>query len=340
MGASPDRLSRRHQLLHLKREKTFHAEQISLEQSSRSRSARRVRLRLRQMQPIVLETPRWSCPQSFLEDLALELAIAEPTILCRTVSFRAMKGRPRNEVWRLVLSAMAQLSAARWTETQVPYVASTVGFRRTAIELLLKAQDENQGQVALLAHGAEWVPREVIQALSDAWGLYEQKVPTGRKATLLLAGASGARHLRIADAPQLSLEDFGPLEATQAFYSQFRETPPDQLDSAVHFSGGIPAVIDAMSAGMRRLGGVPHSNSGLLRCLGELQHEIRGAVDIASSDPALAGRIEALCEEALPYHPETDDRLCLAGLVHRLRRPGGDQTGLRAPLLGALLSGG
>ena len=54
----------------------FDETQHFIEEAIRSRAARQIRLFVRRMHPVTVRTPRWSEPASFLEDLALDLAVA------------------------------------------------------------------------------------------------------------------------------------------------------------------------------------------------------------------------------------------------------------------------
>ena len=65
------RLDRRLILLRAKRGATFDPDQYWLEQARRAQIARRLRSRVRRMQPVILLTPRWSSPRRFLDDVAL-----------------------------------------------------------------------------------------------------------------------------------------------------------------------------------------------------------------------------------------------------------------------------
>ncbi|MCB9797530.1 MAG: hypothetical protein H6741_32980 [Alphaproteobacteria bacterium] len=75
-----------------------------------------------------------------------------------------------------------------------------------------------------------------------------------------------------------------------------------------------------------------------MRSIGGLADEIRGAVNIVSSSPALADRLEALRNgEPVVEVPELDKPLTMAGLLKRVRTPGEELVMLRAPAIRAVL---
>ncbi len=63
-----------------RRDAAFCPDASSGELEQRDKSARRLRTRLRKMEPTVLLTPRWSQARDFMESLSLELAVEEPAL--------------------------------------------------------------------------------------------------------------------------------------------------------------------------------------------------------------------------------------------------------------------
>ena len=70
-----DRVARRMELFKLRRDSAFDPEHVHVEGALRGRTARKVRNQLRRLEPVALLTPRWTSPQAFLEDIALDLAL-------------------------------------------------------------------------------------------------------------------------------------------------------------------------------------------------------------------------------------------------------------------------
>lgn len=331
------RLSRRLEILRQTQlEARFDPDQHFIEAALRGRTARKVRTHLRRMEPLVLLTPRWSRPQGFLEDIALDLAVGEPAVGCRTVSFRPLKGRSTAEAWNFMLGVFQQML---WKQPGLPMmVAGRRGFHTAAMDLLKRTQDECPDRVALLAHGAENLPIDALEDLSEIWARFADMTPTDRRATILVAGSIDAS-VHLAEAGRLQLQDYGEAEAAAAIIGRSGPAPRANLESAARFSGGIPAVVEALGRGSRDHGGVPRSRAGLVRALGPLAEEIRFAIDIANADSMLSDRLEQLLSgEPLLEVPEVDKPLMMAGLLRRVRMPGEDRVLLRAPAIGAIVT--
>lgn len=314
---------------------SFNPEQHTLEAAVRGRTARKVRAHLRRMDPVVLTTPRWSEPQGFLEDLALDLAVGEPAIGCRTVSFRPLKGRPAPEAWFFMLQIFAQLGADGSREVRPPLVVDRRGFRTMVRTLLCQAQDRGAVErVALLGHSAEHLPVEVLEDVAECWAEFARQTPEDRACTLLLSGTVDTPNLGLSGSVGVELSDFGEAEAAATLIGQTGPVGRRELEGAARFSGGIPAVVQALGQGARAQGALPVGNTALLRCMGPLAEEIRGALTIASGHPDLAERLEQLTRgEPLVEVPEVDRPLQLAGLIRRVRLPGEGRVMLRAPAL-------
>ncbi len=333
-----NRLERRLRILRDKRQGTFDPEQHYLETALRGRTARRVRTNLRRMEPVILLTPRWSRAQSFLEDLALDLAVGTPPVGCRTVSFRPLKGKGETDAWMYCLAVLAQLSVDRWTEARAPLVVSRLGFRTAAVELLMRAQDRPGARVALLAHGAEHLPFATLLDLSTAWQEFTQFMPEERRTTLLLAATVDAPHIRLGDARRVMLDDLGEAEAAATLVARVGMGSPFRLENAARFTGGVPDIVEHLGAGSKDLGQLPTSASGMVRALGPLADDIRSAVDIASSDPVVAERLDLFLEgAALDEEPVVDRNLIMAGLLRRTAVEGSERVVLRAPAIGDVI---
>ncbi len=333
-----NRLQRRLRILRDKRQGAFDAEQHYLESALRSRTARKVRAELRRMDPVILLTPRWSRSQAFLEELALDLAVGTPPIGCRTVSFRPLRGKGETDAWVYVLAVLAQLSVDRWTEARAPLVVSRLGFRTAAVELLMRAQDRPGARVALLAHGAEHLPFEVLLDLSTAWLEFTRMQPEARRTTLLLAATVDAPHIQLGDARRVLLQDLGEAEAAASLVSRMGMVSPMRLETAARFTGGVPDVVEALGVGARQLGQLPSSASAMIRALGPLADQIRSAVTIAASDPMVAERLEQFLDgEALDEEPAVDRTLLMAGLLRRTHLEGTEKMVLRAPAIGDVI---
>lgn len=278
-------------------------------------------------------TPRWSAPQSFLEDLALDLAVGEPEIGCRTVSFRPLMGRGASESWNFLLRVIADLGGADNSARMLPMVCDRRGFFNASAMLLERAQEESPYPVALLAHGAEHLPVEVLDDLAQMWARYASDVRAERRCTLLLAGSVETPALDVGP-NRIDLADFGEVEATDSLVLQLGAVDPAEVERAARFSGGVPAIVQALVAGSERAANLPNSPSELLRSTGHLGEEIRTAVQGVMTAPDTAERFMTLLDgDARDFEPDLDDALLLAGVIRRVRKPGAPKVALRSPAI-------
>lgn len=333
-----NRLARRIELRHRSDAPHFDPALRDAEIAHRSRSGRAVRASLRQREPVTLITPRWSCPQAFLEDVALELAISEPGIGCRTVSLRPLQGRNRVAAWQFLLRVLAQLAAPRQDELRIPTVAERKGFRLVAEELLARAQETSANPVALLAHGAEHLPVEAAEDLLLAWEAYNSAYPAERRCLLLLGGTSNAPALRSFDGRPVELADFGPGETSDVLSRMVGPQLAGRVSPAADFTGGVPALVEAVGRHTRLQQRIDRDEWALLSSMGKIGDEIRGVVDILVSDHHLAARLDALLPgEPIPMEPELDAQLITAGLARRASGVSSPHVCIRAPAIAALV---
>ncbi len=316
----------------------FDPEQRYLEMALRGRAARKARAHLRRMEPVVLFTPRWGGVPRFMEDLALDLAVGEPAVGCRTVSFQPVAGRPLAEAWQFVQHVFGQLGQRGWSPRLPSSIADRRGFAWALENTLEEIHDNVPHRVALLAHGAEHLPVEIIEDLTTAWNEYAERHPEGTRATLLLAGAATAPWLSIGEAPRLDLADYGEAEAAAAIVGRAGPVPLRVLEQVAKFTGGVPGAIEALGRAARRDGGLPTRPEDILGALGPLADEMRGAVDIVAAHDHLSDRLHDLLDgEPVTAAPEVDAPLALAGLVRTVRSEDGDKTVLRAPAIATLV---
>jgi hypothetical protein len=332
------RLARRMQIAKVGEAPRFDPEQHFLETAVRGRTARKARAHLRRMEPIVLFTPRWGGVGRFIEDLALDLAVGEPAIGCRSVSFQPVAGRPLAEAWQFVQHVFQQVGQRGWSPRLPTSIADRRGFNWALEQALEEIHANVPHRVALLAHGAEHLPVQIIEDLTRAWTEYAIRHPEGRRATLLLAGSAAAPWLSVGDAPRVSLSDFGSAEAAAAIVGRAGPLPLRHLERVARFTGGVPGAVEQIGRAARAAGGLPSRPEELISALGPLADEMRGAVDIVAAHDHLADRLYELADgEARDAVPEVDQPLLLSGLARIVRRPEGDGTAIRAPAIAALL---
>ena len=315
----------------------FDPQQRYIESSRRARIARKVRFHLRRMEPVVVLSPRWSQPLSFLEDVALDLAIGEPAIGCRTVRFRGIKNKQLPEIWNHLVEVFHRLVPDTGLPEQPSSVADRRGFRWSIQNLLEQAHNESPHRIALLACEAEHLPLSVLEDLTLTWQEYWSAHPESRRCTLLLAGTIQAHWLRIGDAPRVELADYSESEAIAAMLARAGDTPPSSITSVARFTGGIPGIVDRIGAHFAEHGQLPRSRDELIQILGTLGDEMRGAVDIIAADNGLFERLENLLTGTpMPESDELDEPLRMAGLLRSVPTHGTPHVAIRAPAIAAL----
>ena len=335
---STNRLERRTKILRGKRNGCFDRNQYYLEAANRARVARKVRCRIRQMEPVVLETPRWSSPERFLDDLAGDLAVGSPEIYARSLSVTPLRGRDRGYAMTWLATGVRDFVGI------AEPVRQAVGRRGFQHQLLSYFMEADRGPLrALLIHGLETLGNELTQDLVLAYQEFlDQRAGERRSFVLLLASSAGAASLQVSGsegqvgrelAEVIVLPDYGGREAVEALVEYSGSASQASLEAAAEISGGIPAVLEAMGGAVAQSGRLADPTE-LMRTLGPVGAEIRRAAAIIAADVQLADRLERLAREgALPPDPKTDAALGRAGLVEA----GADGAmRLRAPFLAEL----
>lgn len=313
------------------------ARQTYLETALRGRAARLVRTTLRRMEPVFVVTPRWSRPQGFLEEVALDLAVGEPSVGCRTIGFRPLRSRGPAAAWPFLLQVLGQLGRGGNGGEIVATAVDRQAFKAGVGEALRAAHRSSRHRLAVLMHGIENIPVEVLADLVEEWSRYRLDHPEGTRVTLLLAGAERPAWLDLPDLHIVELEDYSEAEAIAAIVARCGPLPPRRLLTLARFTGGVPAVLDAVS-GMIAERGSRLDVDVILHGMGAVADEMRGALDIVAARGELADRLGLLCKEpSLPEAIDVDSPLLAAGLLRRRRSGGQDQVTLRSPALAALL---
>jgi len=330
------RLDRRLVILRGKRNGCFDRDQYYLEQAVRARVARLVRHRLRNMDPVVLITPRWSQAMRFLDDIGADLTIGMPRIGSRTLNLAPLKGLSVPQAWAWLVQAVGEfleikLDGPAWQ------AVSRHGFRFVMTQLFNRAQGHDERR-CLMIHGLEHIH---IEALKDLMQVFEEFMIRGgdqRRTNLLLAGAIDEAHLEFAGASRVVLPDFHDIEAIEALVEIMGPIEPHRLQSIVDLVGGVPAILDQLGTEEpSRLSEIVANPDSVWRILGGLAIEIRGAYEIVAADDRLSGRLDLLCTDGpQPEESEIDFQLLRAGLVKRTRTGTGWMTEVRAPVFSDL----
>jgi hypothetical protein len=313
-------------------------EATPVELGLRSRSARKIRTNLRRMEPVVAIMPRWGATAQFLQDISLDLAVGEPAIGCRSLSFRSLHGRSLAEAWQATLHAFGQLTQRHRRAGPLQTVADDRGFRWALEQIVEEAHRNSRHRLALLLYDAEHLPVDILEDVTRVWESYAERHPEGRRCTLLLAGPPTARWLSMGGCPRIEVADYAEVEAQAALMGRAGPMPLRLVEQVARFSGGIPGLVEELGRRARIDGQLPARRQDLVAALGSLADEMRGAVDIVAAHDHLSDRLQLLLAgEALEERPEVDNALVLAGLARRLQRPGGPVVQLRAPAIAALV---
>ncbi len=316
---------------------SFDPEQHFLETALRSRSARQIRTRLRRMTPVWVTVPRWSQAVGYFEEIALDLAVGEPAIGCRTVGCRPLKHRSEGEAWSFLLQVFGQLGRGGDLLDGSATAADRKGFRWGLEQVLEDAHQGSRHRLAVLMHGVEHLPVEVLSDLVTEWSAYRERHPEGVRVALLLAGAERPRWLELPDLHEITLEDYSEAETIAALVQRCGQLPPGRARTLARFTGGIPEVVEAVAE--RLQGGADVRDvEQLLQELGGVGDQMRGVIDIVAARGELADRL-AMLADGKPHTEwlDTDTPLMEAGLIRRVRAHGLPHVALRARALCAMV---
>lgn len=328
------RLDRRIKILRGKRNTAYDTNQTYLAGADRERVARKIRRHLRQLDPIVLKTPRWSQAPELLDDVLVDVAIGEPKVRCKLLSVSPMQGRSAADCWTYLVRAIMEFCDLT-IEGPAGQAVSRHGFRSVMGNLLRRTIHGERS--ALLLHGVETMNVEALEDLVHVFSHHLKEAGEARKLTLLIAGSVAMPHLELPGAVYLRLPDYGREEAVEHMVEYLGHTPPGPVNRALELVGGVPALVDCLGE-QAQTKGFGSSKEDHLKALTPMMEELRGAISIVSADQALAERLEDVARhETLPME-EMDMKLIRAGI---LRRCGGrfDQVTLRANVFLRLLNG-
>lgn len=308
------RLDRRIRLLRGKRDGAFDPNQYYLERAFRARAARKVRLMLRRMQPVILITPRWSAAPQFLDDLTVDLAIGKPRIECRTLSMAPVIGRSVHEARTWVVRALQEFTGAT-VDGPVSQAVDRQGFRHVMAEMLSGARTGPRR--ALLIHQLEHLHVEARDDLIKVFEEHMAEFEDERRVNLLLAGSVDVPTFEMAGAERVVLVDYSGVEAVEALAEHSRPIERAVLQRAVDVVGGVPELLHRLGSNADERGGrIAENREEIFRDLGPLTDEIRGAIDIVEANELLASRFEEIAQLGpLPFDEQKDLPLVRAGLV-------------------------
>lgn len=316
-----NRLTRRLTLLRAKRLGCFDRDQYWVESADRARVARKVRSRLRRMQPVVLLTPRWSSPRRFLDDVATDLLIGSPEVTCRTLDCTQLKGLTIHQAWAWFASALAELAGLR-LDGPAWQAVSRLGFQHV-ITQALRALQEGHHRRCLMLFALEQVPLEALEDLVAAFESWRDEVDEDDlRFTLLLAGSVTGEDLQVGGAGRpLVLPDYAHREAVEALVEDLGPLEAHRLSAVIDVVGGVPLLIEQLATqGEGVVGEIVARPESVWRLLGPVATQVRGAYEILASDEQMMDRLDTLTNDGpQPELVEVDPVLVLAGFATRTR---------------------
>lgn len=328
------RLDRRTIVLKGKRSGAFDPNQYYFEESPRTRLWRAGRFWLRSGAPVILIAPRWTSVSLFLDDLATDVALGDPTIKARTLGMHGLKGLTVHQAWAWLATAVAefcQVSIADGTGSPLWQAVSRRGFKEVLSEILRRA--EGGRRRCLMLHGVQHAPVEALQDLLEVFEEHTRTFGNDRVVNLLFAGSFDAPHLALRGARRAELPDYSHEEAIEALVEYHGpEIPEDRLRNVVTVVGGVPAFIDALGeVDPDQFVHFLQDRNALWQHLGPVGDQVRMALDLVAADSTLSNRMERLARVGdLPEEP-IDRTLLEAGLVKRNQHRYQATTTIRAP---------
>lgn len=328
------RLDRRLRILRGKRTLRLDPERLRAQDVAvRTKAERRVRTWLRQGRPVVLLTPRWSAPTRFLDDIQLDLAIGQPSVVARALSIAPLGGRPLHESWGWLVKALTEFLGIDVGAT-VAQAVSRQGFRAVIGQILERSLALKPH--ALLIHSAEHLPMEAREDFLAAYESHAAAAGSRRRFTPLIASSFDGPTFQIEGAGHLVLPDFAHDEAIEALAEYVGAAELARLERIVEWVGGVPALIEQVGSDAERSNRILGDRESIWRALGNLGDELRSAVSIADGVDGLTQRIEQLAKGSDAYDERIDGFLLRAGLAER--QPAA-RIGLRAPLFADVPAG-
>jgi len=325
------RLDRRIRILRGKRNGAFDPDQYYLEKAFRARAARKVRLMLRRMQPVILITPRWSAAQVFLDDISVDLGLGRPQVECRTLSMTPMFGRSVHDSRTWVVRALGGFIGVS-PEGPASQAVDRQGFRHVIRDLMNRARTGPRR--ALLVHHLQHLHVEARNDLVRVFEEHMDEMGRERRLNLLLAGSVDVPSFELEGARRVSLPDFSFEEAIEALTEYTGPASLDRLRRAVDVIGGVPEMVLRLGVAAEARGGrLAKNRDQLWKALGSLTDEVRGAIAIVNSDDSLAARFEEVANTGpLPYEHQKDLPLVRAGVLKELYGGLSHRVMVRAPI--------
>jgi hypothetical protein len=299
------------------------------EGSVRARASRTVRVWVRRGQIVVLQHARWSEPLAFLEELAVDLEVADSPVQAKVIDLGRMRVRRPSEAWSRFLSLVAELAQAPLASAAAWPVARA-GFRH-GLRQALDRITADRPPCVLLCAGAQHLPLEVVEDLGSVWSEWALTWDGLPPLRLVLAMEGGQAEAIVPGAVLVDLPDYSDVEALRYLVSRLGDEEVDDLRATVAAVGGLPAAVHEVA----EVGGLdePRAASSVRLALGAAFPAMLEAKTIVCSDDRLAARLESLEQAPQDFVDEVDPALRRAGLVRVYGTPEARRTALRSPLM-------
>jgi len=326
------RLDRRIAILKGKRNGAFDRDQYYLEGAQRARLARKARALLRGMRPVALVTPRWSEPQQFLDDVAVDLLLGEPVVRSRMLSLRSLRGRTTHQAWTWLVQAVSN-----FTQQSLPGPAWQVvdrhGFDKVMENLLSRTHEGER--TCLMIHGLEHLNTTARDDLLAVLAAHAAEGVARSGLNFVLAGAVNAQLLTAPRITSLVLPDFSVGEAVESLVEYLGVDDLQRLRDVVELVGGVPEVLHMLGTdSASRINDIVHNRHIFWNALGLVGSDILRTFREVTADDALSLRLDRIAQGPQAVEADADDALIRAGLCRQTRD--GRQTMLRAPVFADL----
>lgn len=329
-----NRLDRRLTILRGKRKGCFDPDQRYLEDAARARAARKVRTLLRRQVPVALLTPRWSRPDRFLDELAVDLQIGRPRVTARVVPLGVVHGRAVHEVWDFLLRSVVE---ACHLDLSGPASQPMQRDGFASILSALLARTLSGPRRALLLYGTEHLDLDTLRVLVEVLRDHAETYGEERRFNLLFAGTATLPRVGMEDVERVVLPDLAVDESIAALTEYVDRGDRAEIELAAALVGGVPALVHAVGLGAERDGDFPTTQDAIWRTIGPLGDELRAAVDIVAADGELAERLEDVARSgSATIVPKPDGSLVRAGLLRAVPRSRRPRVTVRAPLIAQL----
>jgi hypothetical protein len=301
-------------------------ELLRAERWPRAQAVRRIRAAIRRGRLVIVHYPRWSDVTGMLDDLAVDLAVADTPLQSARIDLSDPRLRETPGAWGRLLAIVSQHadvplpSAAAWPMARE-------GFR-FGLRAIFEAARENPPRV-LLAERGHNLPWEILADMATAWSQWAAGQSGPAAIRMLVTTRADVPPMVPDDCELIDLPDFGEEEAASWLTGWLGVDRVPEIRRMIRQMGGVPDLLrQVVTAGK-----VPDTSTpeGALRAWGGQLGRLESAVQLARTEENVAERLDALFAGPLPTRPAVDQALVRAGLVRVRQGPYRRDTALRSP---------